>query len=26
MGAALSIEPRAGSTTPRGPMVFHLLL
>jgi len=26
MGAALTIEPRAGSTTPRGPMVFHLLL
>lgn len=26
MGAALSIEPRAGSSEPRGPMVFHLLL
>jgi len=26
MGAALTIEPRAGSTAPRGPMVFHLLL
>ena len=26
MGAALSIEPRAGSTGPTGPMVFHLLL
>ena len=26
MGAAMSIEPRAGSAEPRGPMVFHLLL
>jgi hypothetical protein len=26
MGAALSIEPRAGSSEPRGPMVFHLVL
>src|SRR3989442_690584 len=26
MGAALSIEPRAGSTAPPRPMVFHLLL
>jgi hypothetical protein len=26
MGAAMSIEPRAGSTEPRGPTVFHLLL
>ncbi len=25
-GAALSIEPRVGSTEPRGPMVFHRLL
>ena len=25
-GAALSIEPRAGSAEPRGPMVFHRLL
>ena len=26
MGAAMSIEPRAGSTTPSGPMVFHRML
>ena len=26
MGAAMSIEPRAGSPSPSGPMVFHLLL
>ncbi len=26
MGAAMSIEPRAGSASPSGPMVFHLLL
>lgn len=26
MGAAMSIEPRAGSESPRGPMVFHLEL
>jgi hypothetical protein len=26
MGAAMTIEPRAGSAAPRGPMVFHLLL
>jgi hypothetical protein len=26
LGAALSIEPRAGSVAPRGPVVFHLLL
>ncbi|HYK83021.1 MAG TPA: anti-sigma factor [Gemmatimonadales bacterium] len=26
LGAAMSIEPRVGSVTPRGPMVFHLLL
>ncbi len=26
MGAAMSIEPRGGSTSPSGPMVFHLLL
>ncbi len=26
MGAAMSIEPRAGSAEPRGPMVFHLIL
>ena len=25
-GAAMSIEPRGGSTEPRGPMVFHLRL
>jgi hypothetical protein len=25
-GAAMSIEPRAGSAAPRGPMVFHVLL
>ena len=25
-GAAMSIEPRSGSTQPRGPMVFHLRL
>ena len=25
-GAAMSIEPRGGSTQPRGPMVFHLRL
>jgi len=25
-GAAMSIEPRAGSAAPRGPMVFHLRL
>jgi len=24
MGAAMSIEPRAGSTSPSGPLVFHL--
>jgi len=26
MGAAMSIEPRAGSTIPSGPMVFHRML
>lgn len=26
VGAAMSIEPRAGSAAPRGPMVFHRLL
>jgi hypothetical protein len=26
MGAAMSIEPRAGSASPTGPMVFHRLL
>ncbi len=26
MGAAMTIEPRAGSAEPRGPMVFHQLL
>ena len=26
MGAAMSIEPRAGSATPKGPMVFHRML
>jgi len=26
LGAALSIEPRAGSASPKGPMVFHRLL
>lgn len=26
MGAAMSIEPRAGSTSPSGPMVFHRML
>jgi anti-sigma-K factor RskA len=26
VGAAMSIEPRAGSPAPRGPMVFHRLL
>jgi anti-sigma-K factor RskA len=26
MGAAMSIEPRAGSASPSGPMVFHRLL
>lgn len=26
VGAAMSIEPRAGSAEPRGPMVFHRLL
>jgi len=26
MGAAMSIEPRAGSASPSGPMVFHLEL
>lgn len=26
MGAAMSIEPRAGSASPSGPMVFHLQL
>ena len=26
MGAAMSIEPRAGSATPSGPMVFHRML
>jgi anti-sigma-K factor RskA len=26
LGAAMSIEPRVGSSAPRGPMVFHLLL
>lgn len=26
MGAAMSIEPRGGSTSPSGPMVFHRLL
>ena len=26
MGAAMSIEPRAGSAEPRGPMVFHRLI
>jgi anti-sigma-K factor RskA len=26
MGAAMSIEPRAGSASPSGPMVFHVLL
>ncbi len=26
MGAAMSIEPRGGSASPSGPMVFHLLL
>lgn len=26
LGAAMSIEPRAGSATPSGPMVFHRLL
>jgi anti-sigma-K factor RskA len=26
MGAAMSIEPRAGSASPSGPVVFHLLL
>ena len=26
MGAAMSIEPRAGSTSPTGPLVFHRLL
>jgi len=26
MGAAMSIEPRAGSTSPSGPIVFHRLL
>ncbi|HKW39811.1 MAG TPA: anti-sigma factor [Gemmatimonadales bacterium] len=26
MGAAMSIEPRAGSTSPSGPVVFHRLL
>jgi Anti-sigma-K factor rskA len=26
MGAAMSIEPRAGSMTPSGPMVFHRML
>ena len=26
VGAAMSIEPRAGSTAPSGPMVFHLVL
>ena len=26
MGAAMSIEPRAGSTSPSGPIVFHRML
>lgn len=26
MGAAMSIEPRAGSTSPTGPIVFHRML
>jgi len=26
VGAAMSIEPRTGSASPSGPMVFHLLL
>ncbi len=26
MGAAMSIEPRAGSASPSGPMVFHRML
>ncbi len=26
MGAAMSIEPRAGSASPTGPLVFHRLL
>ena len=26
LGAAMSIEPRAGSASPSGPMVFHRLL